>query len=162
VPIADYTPSLGDVGAVILARTKDQYGNVTGTFSTETVPNDNQVDAIINKATARVSMLIGTDIPEVCFDDANTLVCLRAAMFVETTYFPEQIVDNRSPYPVLKEQYESEMPELQLAITRAEDNAGSVLPDQPVLRTSYYFPASTTGSYRPGDAWYLNRKSCGG
>jgi hypothetical protein len=159
LPVDDYRPDLEDVGSVILSRTKDQFGNVTGTFSSDTTPNDMQVSALIEKATSRISMKIGTDIPDVCWDDAKTLTALRAAMYVETTYFPEQIVENRSPYTIIKGQYDEEYPEVQLAITRAEDNSNQVLPDQPVLRTSYNFGGFGNGG---GDDpyWWLPGGRC--
>lgn len=141
MPTTDYTPALEDVGVVTLSRTKDQYGNVVGTFDDTTTPTGDQVDELIAKATSRVSMKIGTDIPPVTWDDAKTLVAIRTAMFIEVTFFPEQISDNRSPYNILKEQYASELCDIQLAITAAEaTESGNDLGSQPFTKASWSFP----------------------
>jgi len=74
--------------------------------------------------------------------DAKDLVALRAAMMVEQTLFADQITSNRSSYPILKERYDSDIKDLQLAIQSAEDG-GTGIPDQPRLKPSYSFPEAT-------------------
>lgn len=142
MPVSDFTPSVSEVGAELLSRTKDQYGNETGTFSGTTTPTDTQVEALISKAADRVSLKIGTEVPAALRQDAKDIVALRAAMMVEQTLFADQITSNRSPYPVLLERYKAELADLQLAIQIAEDGDGT-FPNQPSNGPSYSFPEAT-------------------
>lgn len=148
MPVSDYTPTVDEVGAEILSRTVDQYGNQTGTFSASTTPTATQVTELIGKAADRVSLKIGTDIPAALRQDAKDIVALRAAMMVEQTLFADQITSNRSPYPVLLERYKAELADLQLAIQIAEDGDGT-FKNQPSNGPSYSFPEATPWLTRP-------------
>lgn len=142
MPVSDYTPNAADVGAVTLSRTRDQYGNLTGTFSGSTTPTSTQVTSLITKAVDTVSQKIGTEIPAALRTDAKEVVALRVAMLIETALFADQMSNARSPYPVLQDQYEAGLADLQLAIQVAEDGDGTI-PNQPVSRVSFSFPEAT-------------------
>lgn len=142
MPVSDYTPDATDVGAVTLSRTRDQYGNLTGTFSAATTPTNAQLAPLIVKAADTVSQKIGTEIPAALRTDAKEVVALRVAMLIETSLYADQMSNARSPYPVLKDQYETGLADLQLAIQVAEDGNGTI-PNQPVSRVSYSFPEAT-------------------
>jgi hypothetical protein len=110
MPVSEYTPSIADVAGYIRARTKTRGGAEAGTFNPEaspeqhtTRPTAEQVQVEIDKALGEISNVIGADIPEAHREGAASLVALRAAMFTELTYWPEQINTGRSTYPQLLE-----------------------------------------------------------
>jgi len=144
VPVTDYTPDLEDVAAVAATRTKDKYGNVTGTFSGATTPTDTQVEALIADAVEKVSIRIGDDIPAGLFADAKNVVALRTAMLIESTYFPEQMQNARSPYTVLKAQFDEDMQDLLNSIFSV--STGGSLNDPPT-------PNSPRGAFPPATPW---------
>jgi hypothetical protein len=110
VPVSDYTPDLTDVGAIDMARTVDDVGKETGTFSDPdavtgagaTRPTATQVTLLINRSLQEVAPRLGTDIPTDLFDDGKYLVSLRTAMWVELTYYAAEVALDRSPYPEYK------------------------------------------------------------
>lgn len=99
------SPSVADVGALIVARTKEEMTRV-GTFTANTQPTAAQVSALIDRAYDRVAMAAGP-VPENFYSQAEGLVALYAAMLVERSYFPEDIEGNNSLYQELKEDYEA-------------------------------------------------------
>ena len=155
MPVTDFTPTLAQVGNATLQRTKDQFGNVTGTFSPETTPTDDQVTELTDRAADKVSMKVGTDIPESCWDDASAVVALRAAMMIELTYYAEQVTNQRSPYPLYKEQFIDGIADLQLKVQTARRDAedGKVGGEQPYAGPRWKFPGrygdSRTSSSEP-------------
>ena len=144
MPVTDYTPELADVAAVAATRTKDKYGNVTGTFSDATTPTDAQVEALIADAVDKVSIRIGDDIPEGLFEDAKDVAALRTAMLIESTYFPEQMQNARSPYQVLKTQFDEDMQDLLNSIFSV--STGGSLSDPPT-------PNAPRGAFPPATPW---------
>jgi hypothetical protein len=144
VPVTDYTPVLADVGAVAATRTKDKYGNVTGTFSADTTPTNTIVSGLIEDAVEKVSIRIGDDIPEGLWSDAKDVVALRTAMLIESTYFPEQMQNARSPYQVLKTQYDEDLMNLVNSIYHV--STGGSLNDPPT-------PNSPRGSFPDATPW---------
>jgi hypothetical protein len=108
-----FLPAVSDVGLEILSRTRDQYGNLIGTFNADTSPNDTQVLGIIDQVAPLVGDAIGDTIPGAMYDDARKLIAIRAAMQIETSFFSDQVNTGRSIYPQLKEQYELELARLQ-------------------------------------------------
>ena len=112
MPVSDYTPLVQDVANLLITRTKDQYGNETGTFSAVTRPTDTQVTNIINTVIDRVADFIGDDIPPALFDDAKGVVAERAAMQIELDYYPEQVETSRSPYDRLEKMYQDDLAQL--------------------------------------------------
>lgn len=140
MPATDYRPVLQQVGNITLQRTRDEYGAVTGTFSDKSTPTKTQVEDLIDKALDKVAMKIGNDIPSILWDTASELVALRTAMLIETTYFAEQITEGRSPYRILKEQFDEDIADLQLSITAVEAGDDIGMGDQPMTRPRFAFP----------------------
>lgn len=141
MPASDYTPTVAQVAAQAATRTRDQYGNVTGTFSASTTPTDTQVTNLIAVAVDKVSLRIGDDIPSGLFTDAAVVVATRAAMLIESTYYPEQMKTDRSPYEMLKAQFDEGLTELLNAIYSVQ--TGGNLNDPPTPNSPRYaFPAA--------------------
>lgn len=102
---AEYTPLMDDVAVLLRARTKDQYGTEVGVFNTDTRPNEQQVREIIRLAVADISTYVGSDVPDTVIEPARHLATLRAAMLVESTYFPEQAAQDNSVYSLYEGLY---------------------------------------------------------
>lgn len=98
-----YTPTVGQVGALLRARTLDSSGNELGTFTKETRPTHQEVDRLARAAANKLSTYAGDVIPEDLLGEATDLAALRTAMMIELGYFPEQVVAGRSPYAQWKE-----------------------------------------------------------
>ena len=103
-------PSVQDVALLIRARTKDSNGLEVGTFDGDTRPTADQVEQLIDKSVALVGMQLpvpaGTDLPEQLDDAVAMVVALDAACRVEKSYWPEQVMTERSPYALLKVEYD--------------------------------------------------------
>jgi hypothetical protein len=140
-----YTPTVEDVAHLIMSRTKDNLGNEVGTFNANTRPTFQQASEIIQQAVSDVTTIIDDDIPEASFDDAEQAIALRAAMLIERSYFAEQVNSNRSPYPLLRADYEVLMGngETQGTLQRAVERESQELITGEVggtNRPSYSFP----------------------
>jgi len=105
-PTDPYEPTLEDVANLIVARTKDKYGNELATFNADTRPTDTNVLEIIEQAADDVTTILDTDIPQGAYEYVRQAIALKSAAIIERSYFPEQINTNRSPYPELLEEYE--------------------------------------------------------
>lgn len=110
--VAPFTPTLADVGKHIRPRTRDRDGNFLGTFSGTTEPTDAQVEAIITESASKVTAKIGSAIAEPLWEKARVVIALRAAMFIELSFFGDQIRAGRSPYNELKALHDEEWKEL--------------------------------------------------
>lgn len=109
LPIVEsYTPTLAEVGALLRGRTRFN-GSELGTFTSNTHPTADQVTVIINSVVGKLEAKFGNDPPDELMASARHLVALRAALFVELTFFGDQIGANRSPYPQLKQLYDDEL-----------------------------------------------------
>lgn len=156
MPVSDYTPTVAQVGALLRARTKDTGGNELGTFTSATRPTDTEVNLLIAQAAGTLSTKAGDDIPAALFDEASQLAAIRAAMLVELSYFPEQIMTGRSTYPQLQELWiegfgsedGKKKGSLIQAITSAESSGGQVLPEEPGMVQYTFPPSSGIGSRR--------------
>jgi hypothetical protein len=126
VPI-EWTPTLPDVAGVILIRTRDQNGVLQNTFNDNTIPTDDQARVCIDKAVNNVKPLIGTDIPEDLIQEAQDVTALRAAMYIELTFYGNEVAQNRSVYPHLKELFDEKIVTLAKAI--AAEESGESLTD---------------------------------
>lgn len=157
MPASDYTPDLPQVGAIVRTRTKTAAGREAGTFNpesevdtpTETRPTAEQATELIALATDKMEGLIGPDVPDGPDPDdvdslrkmAKRVTSILAAMFVELTFFPEQVNSGRSPYPQLKELFDQELGELTNAIQAVGGVAvdpGAEALEHPL--PSFYFP----------------------
>lgn len=97
-----YTPTVGQIGALLRTRTVDTSGNELGTFTNATRPTALQVDQLARAAASTLSTYIGNEIPVDLLSDASDLAAIRAAMLIELGYFPEQVTSGRSPYEQYK------------------------------------------------------------
>lgn len=131
MPLADFTPDVDAVGAILRTRTRTPGGQEVGTFNAETTPTNVQVSELIADAVADLGAALGPDIPDAPGDDpdayrtaAARLAALGAALEVELTYFPEQVATGRSPYPQLLERYNARRKALLEAIVEIGGGAG--------------------------------------
>lgn len=98
-------PTSDDVATLLRARTKDLDGAELGHFTANTRPTDTEVAAIIDMAYAEVTGRVGVYVGDRCADAAKQLVVIRAAAWVELSYWPEQIRSDRSVYAELVDQW---------------------------------------------------------
>jgi hypothetical protein len=119
IPI-EWTPTLQDVGHVVLSRTRDSNGTVLGTFTSDTQPTDEEVRVLIQKAIDDVMPLIGTDIPEELISEAQNVASIRTAMYIELTFYANEVAMNRSVYPELKALFDEKVATLAKAVAAIE------------------------------------------
>ncbi len=98
---APWRPTVDDVAALLRARTKDASGNELGTFNDQTRPTDMEVERLITNGCAKVSALVGWEIPDDAQDEARHLAAIVAACEVELSYWPEQVRNERSAFAQL-------------------------------------------------------------
>lgn len=104
----EYKPALTDLGAIMRARTRNELGDLLGTFNDETQPTDTEVKGLIDEALNLVSPRLGGTVPDRVADLARSIVTLRAAMLVETSYAPEgDGPEGATAYDRYEKQYES-------------------------------------------------------
>jgi hypothetical protein len=119
VPI-EWVPTLPDVAGVNLIRTRDNNGVFQNTFNDDTIPNADQARQCIDKAVNNVRPLIGSDIPEDLIQEAQDVVSLRTMMYIELSFFGNEVAQNRSIYPQLKVLFDEKIKSLQSAIISEE------------------------------------------
>jgi hypothetical protein len=107
----DWRPALTEVGALVRVRTKSKMGGPPlGTFTEDTRPNGDEVEALISYATASVAARIGlSPCTDALKSRARGMAALYTAMLIELSYFPEQVGSDRSPYAKYKELYDDGM-----------------------------------------------------
>lgn len=145
-PVESYRASVQDVADLLRARTLATNGVELGTFADTTRPTDEQVIRLINKAQDDVSGKIGLVVPAMFVRDAQNLVAIRAAMYVELSYFPEQIRANKSIYPELLALWDAQLSALLASIEAA--GADGVLDAEDLgsaLAPAYAFPKNEGG-----------------
>jgi hypothetical protein len=106
------TPTRGDVGSVLRARTRsDATGNEIGTFDATTRPTGTEVDEYISLAVDDVILRIPApdDLPDNLARIAKRIATIRAAMFVEIALEGDRTTDSDSVYARLKELYDTGM-----------------------------------------------------
>jgi hypothetical protein len=106
------TPTTADVAAILRARTKDLTGDEIGDFTANTRPTGTDVDRIIAMAYNEVTGISGVDLATRCAGLAFSLIVIRAAMWVEGSYWPEQVRSDRSIFTELAAQYAAGIPTL--------------------------------------------------
>lgn len=119
-PVGEVVPTSDDVAALLRARTKDLDGNELGIFNANTRPTNDEVEHLITLAYAEVTAQTGATLGARCMDAARALIAIRAAAWVELSYFPEQVRSDRSVYRELADQWTAGMPAL---IACVEGNA---------------------------------------
>lgn len=144
---APWTPSLSDIGLLILSRTRDKYGNLAGTFTAETEPTEEQAVRIAQKAAVDMADAMGDDIPEKLWDDAAEVVAKKAAMIIELSYYSDQVNTDRSIYPQLEKEYELQLANLQRAITLFKEGETDVTTSGVAKKASWGFrdPSTSLG-----------------
>jgi hypothetical protein len=145
---APWRPTTTDVAALLRARTKDASGNELGDFTSATRPTDLEVERLITNGCAKVSALVGWDIPDDALDEARHLASIVAACEVELSYWPEQVRSDRSAFTQLWEIFQADVAafrEMVSALAPAGGLAAGV--------GSFYTPSSTVDfAYRYGYA----------
>lgn len=109
--LSDFTPTVDQVAALLRARTRDENGVELGTFNEHTRPTGTEAATLIAMAAQQVAAVIGTDPvtlvaterAQEVLDAATQAVALRAALLIESSYFPEQIAAGESPFLQLRE-----------------------------------------------------------
>jgi len=122
----NYFPTVRNVGSKLMSRTKDQFGNLCGTFTTETTPTNDQVESVIEGIITEIADVIGDKVPEELIDDAQNVTALRAAMQIELDFFSDQVNTGRSIYPQLKDQYDLALKNLSVAVNEYGTGDGDV------------------------------------
>jgi hypothetical protein len=118
-------PTTADVAAILRARTKDLTGVEVGDFTADTRPTHDEVQKLIGQAYAEVTGQSGAYLHPLCAGAATALVVIRAAMWVELSYFPEQVRSDRSVYQELADQYTAGIPGL-IACVEGNSAGGAV------------------------------------
>lgn len=104
-----WIPTLEDVSAIMRARTKDSGMKEIGTFTQETRVTGNQAALIIYNETMFVRGIVGSDPTPNISGIAKGLAKLRSAMFIESSYYPEQIERGNSPFKSWQDQYKIDL-----------------------------------------------------
>lgn len=138
---SEWQPSIRQVATHILSRTVNQYGARQGTFTTETTPTAAEAEQIIMLAMPEVADIIGDEIPEYLWDDAQAVASILAAMQIEIAFFPEQINSERSPYQLLKVKYESAIANLTKQVASSVDGSTGATVSGVSTAASWGFPA---------------------
>lgn len=138
-----------DVAALLRARTQDDTDVEVGQWSANTRPTLAEVERILSMCQPMVLGQTGSLDNLMCdtADDvraqAATAVALLGAMFVELSYFPEQVASNRSAYEQYAALWQTMMPQLVAAV--AECAAGVVEPDPGIGDGATSVPAASWG-----------------
>jgi hypothetical protein len=98
-------PVVLDVAAVLRARTKDLTGEELGDFDDNTRPTGTEVARLIDLAYDEVCGYVGLYLADRCAGLARSLVIIRAAWWVEGSYWPEQVRSDRTIYDELATQF---------------------------------------------------------
>lgn len=148
-PVPWPLPETTDVAALLRARTKDNDGHELGVWTDATRPTDAEVEELIAMAYGDVSTQTGAYLDDRLAVEAQAMVALRAAMFVELSYFPEQVRSDRSAYPEYERMYAAGMLALGEAIAGNQPGGGTFrFASVPILS------ATTAGYYaRMGSVW---------
>lgn len=110
---SNYMPTVGDVGTLLRARTRDSNGVEQGRFTADTRPTADQAESIIDMATSQVQgQLPAGTVPTSYWSAVSELIAIDAAMLIELSYFPEQIRSNNSAYPEYKDMYSEKLARL--------------------------------------------------
>jgi hypothetical protein len=140
-------PTLVELGSDLLrTRTKDSVGNELGTFTPDTRPTDVQARTSIQKAARDVLAETGTDIPDSQVEYVRNLIAIKAAMYIELSYYPEQVASNRSPYSQYNDMFKSQLASVLLSL-EAQEAGDTGTPSHNV--PAFSFPDSDDIMSRP-------------
>jgi hypothetical protein len=148
-----YMPGVGDVGALLTARTRDSDGVEAGTFTSKTRPTKEQVERLIEKAATTVVEKVGADPLPIYWEPIASVIALSAALRVELSFFPDQVNAGRSAYAELKKLRDEELADL-IQADPAADNVGGMpvwtVPTACVRAPGAEWPVTS-------DEWYYPR-----
>lgn len=119
-----WKPTAKEVASLLRARTKTRAGGEVGEFTEPddprgaTRPSKAQVEELIVDAMGEISIEAHPceDKPVIAAS-AKGLARLLAAMLVETSFFPEQVAKDLSPYDKFKELYDEKLPKYTEAVS---------------------------------------------
>lgn len=143
MPTSDWLPSVGAVGALLRARTRDSHGNELGTFTADTRPTEDQVSGLLTSAAGDLSSAVGADLPQAVWQSAFTTAMYKAALLVELSYFPEQVASGRSPYEQIEELHEKALKNLRAAVEASGGDVPGGAPGVPEA-PAYSFPGASS------------------
>jgi hypothetical protein len=109
-------PSVADVGALLRERTRaggSVGGAIQGVFNERTQPTDVQVEPLLADAVREVRLRLGAELDTTGDDNllatAQRLAAIRAAMYIEMSYYPEDVSNDESSYGRLKEMWDENL-----------------------------------------------------
>lgn len=137
-----WAPTLQQVAARIMARTRLENGDNAGTFNSETIPTAVQVTEVINQAVSMLRPRLG-EVAESMEDQAQALTALRAAYMVELAFFPEQTEASISPYNSLRMEFKDELGNWDEAARGLQPNSGVAVHS---VRVATEYPSIATGT----------------
>src|SRR5262245_1252659 len=110
VTLDAWAPTPDEVAALMRARTKDSSGVEKGHWTSKTRPTLNEVMQIIKGASDDVADRFGdvSALPTI-WDLLSEGIKFEAAMQIELSYFPEQVVTGRSPFEQYRELFNDKM-----------------------------------------------------
>lgn len=112
-----WAPTVGEVAALIRARTKIPGGVEVGTFTANTRPTASEVESLIGQAVEHVSAAIGGDpCNERLEGSAKASSAMLAAILVEQSYWPEQAEARGSSASRLESLFNARMKSLTAAV----------------------------------------------
>lgn len=146
MPSTDYTPTVAQVAAYLGTRTVDKFGNVVGTFNSNTRPTDVQVTELIGAAVDQLELEIGSSIPQDLQDTAGRVAAMVSAASVEASYFSDQIGTPRSPYDSLMARLNGDpstqtkglLPSLIEAVQNSSSGDVTEIVDDPMVPLFYF------------------------
>jgi hypothetical protein len=98
-PVPDATtikPTVANVAALTATRTIDSSGSQLATFTSDTVPTDTQVSALIDQATDETLGQLPAHIDQIWWPAITRVISIRAAALVELGYYREQAIAGAS------------------------------------------------------------------
>lgn len=145
MPASDYRPDVNAVGALIYARTTDQYDKPQGTFTEDTTPTAVQVEGLIDAALPIIAVQIGDTIDEQWWPAALRLVALHVAISVERGYYQHAINQDQSVYTALKAEHDQLLEALKNA--HPDRKVGQAGWGSVTMHSGYAFPRDDVSGF---------------
>jgi hypothetical protein len=102
----------------------------------DTRPTACQVETLIEQAIFDVQTILGTSPPDYLWGGAQSAATLKPAMYVELSYYPDQVRSDRSAYQYYAEMYVSQVRALQAAAGGLAPGGNRVFPAAIPFRAS--------------------------
>jgi hypothetical protein len=120
VVLRNYVPALDEVAQFVSARIVDEGNNYLATWTGTTSPTDAQIETKIATAARDVRREVGptleTSTDEDLIASARELAAMRAAMYVEASFYPEQANSDQSTYSLYKTLYDEGIASLKATV----------------------------------------------